>query len=154
LDHTLAIVSAGFALSRRYPTAEVVLPAWAIQRAFHGNLETIPDVLCVDRAHGVLLAVEVDVGGEAPSLLLDKCVTLGAWLASWAGDVRPGIVVLTSGERRAASLAHRLGPALDARVGLAVQRLPKGISREVLGHFCRLFGTPLDDTARSDEPLG
>lgn len=153
LDHTLAIVSAGFALSRRYPAAEAILPAWAIQRAFKGDLEAIPDVLCVDRTHGVLLAVEVDVGGEAPSLVLEKCVSLGAWLASWAADVRSGIVILTSGDRRATSLADRLGGALEPSVGLAVEVLPKGISRQVLARFCTLFGSPMDDTDRSDKPL-
>jgi hypothetical protein len=151
LDHTLAIVSAGFALTRRFPAADAVLPAWAVQRAFGGRIAAIPDVLCIDRSAAVLVACEIDIGGESVALFADKVLVLGSWLASWSADAQPAIVILTSGERRAANLAERIGPALDPAVALAVEVLPKGTSRDGLVGFCRLVGAPLAEENRQDE---
>jgi hypothetical protein len=47
-----------------------------------------------------------------------------------------------------------LGNQLSRNVGLAVEPMPQCTSRDALAGFCTLFGAPLDDTRRQDEPLG
>jgi hypothetical protein len=155
LDHTLAIVSAGFALTRRFPAAGAVLPAWAVQRAFDGKIDTIPDVLVVDRADGALLGVEIDIGGEPLNVFSRKLAELASGLfTEWSADARAGIVVLTSGERRAANILAAFAETVSPSIGLAVSVLPTATGPESLTAFCALFATELASTDRSDEPFG
>ncbi len=142
LDHTMAIVSAGFALSRRFPVADAVLPAWAVQRAFGGRIEAIPDMLLVSRADQVLLAVEIDIGGEPLNMLTAKVAAMAhGLLAEWGADARTAIIVLTSGERRAANILATAVEALPPPIAIAADVLPPLDGPGSLTAFCDLFAT-------------
>jgi hypothetical protein len=154
LDHTLAIVSAGFALTQRFPAAGAVLPAWAVQRAFGGKIEAIPDLLVVDPADSVLLGVEIDIGGEPLNLLSMKLADMASGLFTrWSADARAGIVVLTSGERRAANILAAVAQTVSPSIGLAVSVLPTATGPEALTAFRALFAPDSTIPNRSDEPF-
>jgi hypothetical protein len=140
LDHTLAIVSAGFALTQRFPAANAVLPAWAVQRAFGGRIEAIPDVLLVSRADPMLLAVEIDIGGEPLNALAEKLAEMADGLLSeWSADARAGIIVLTSGERRAANILAAVADSISPTIAVAADMLPPLDGPDSLAAFCALF---------------
>lgn len=140
LDHTMAIVSAGFALSRRFPVADAVLPAWAVQRAFGGRIEAIPDVLLVSRADQMLLAVEIDVGAEPLNVLAGKLAEMASGLLTeWSADARAAIIVLTSGERRAANILAAVADSISPVIAVAADVLPPLDGPESLAAFCDVF---------------
>jgi len=140
LDHTLAIVSAGFALAQRFPAANAILPAWAIQRAFGGRIEAIPDVLVVSRADSMLLAVEIDVGGEPLNVLAGKLAEMAdCLLTEWSADARGGIVILTSGERRAANILATVADSISPAIAVAADVLPPLDGPGSLRAFVALF---------------
>ena len=154
LDHTLAIVSAGFALTQRFPAAGAVLPAWAVQRAFGGKIEAIPDVLLLSSADQMLLAVEIDIGGEPLNMLAGRLTEMaGGLLAEWSAGARAGIVILTSGERRAANILATFAEPVSPSIGLAVSVLPTATGPESLTAFRALFAPDSSIPNRSDEPF-
>lgn len=155
LDHTLAIVSAGFALTRRFPSAGAVLPAWAVQRAFDGHIATIPDVLVADRAEGLLLGVEIDTGAEPLKVLAKKLTDMAdGFFTEWSAGARTGIVVLTSGQRRASNILAEVAGGIPPEIGVVASVLPSVEGPESLTAFCDLLGAPSATANRSDEPLG
>ena len=140
LDHTLAIVSAGFALTQRFPAADAILPAWAVQRAFGGRIDAIPDVLLVSRADQVLLAVEIDVGGEPLNALATKLAEVAdRLLAKWSANARAGIIVLTSGERRAMNIIAAVADSIPPVIAVAADVLPQLDGPGSLGAFSAVF---------------
>jgi hypothetical protein len=140
LDHTLAIVSAGFALTQRFPAADAIMPAWAVQRAFGGKIETIPDVLFLSCADQILLAVEIDVGGEPLNMLVGKLVEMAeGLLAEWSADARAGIIVLTSGQRRAANILTAIADSISPVIAVAAEVLPPLDGPDSLAAFCAVF---------------
>jgi len=140
LDHTMAIVSAGFALTQRFPAADAILPAWAVQRAFDGRIEAIPDVLVLSRADSMLLAVEIDVGGEPLNMLAGKLAEMAdCLLTEWSADARAGILVLTSGERRVANLLAAVTNSIPPAIAAAADVLPPVDGPDSLAAFCALF---------------
>lgn len=107
--HSEAIVDVAVALITRGCAARTIVPAWALQRLC-GGLAAVPDLLVVAKA--TVLAIEVDRGGESHRVVLAKLVKLDAWLAA-RSSATAGILVLTCGARRRASLA-----AATTRAGL------------------------------------
>jgi hypothetical protein len=113
--HTTAIVDAALAVRRRGFPFNLMLPAWALQRAQGGHAAVFPDLLCLARATatdpGAALAVEVDLGGEPiGSVLVPKTEKLAAFLAPYCGSAL-AILLLTVGSRRRAAIEHALGKA-------------------------------------------
>jgi hypothetical protein len=62
--HTVEIGNAAVWLHSRTPRPDEVIPAWQLQRIFHGNLAAIPDLLALWRAPAAVLAAEIDLGTE------------------------------------------------------------------------------------------
>jgi len=154
LAHTLATVSAGFALSRRFSAPDAILPAWAVQRAFGGEIEAIPDILVVDRADAILLGVEIDIGGEPLKMLSRKLSEMAEGLfTEWGSNARAAIVILTASERRAANILAALSGTVSTSIGFAVDTLPRATDAASLAAFCALFGADSPAANRSDEPF-
>lgn len=111
-DHTTAIVDAALAVEQRGFGSDLILPAWALQRAQAGRAEVYPDLLCLARPSvpnlGAALAVEVDLGGEPiGSVLVPKTEKLAAFLAPYGGSAL-AILLLTVGSRRRAAIEQAL----------------------------------------------
>jgi len=111
-DHTTAIIDAALAVQRRGFRSDLILPAWALQRAQAGRAEVFPDLLCLARPSatnpGAVLAVEVDLGGEPiGSVLVPKTEKLAAFLAPYGGSTL-AILLLTVGSRRRAAMEQAL----------------------------------------------
>lgn len=107
--HTAAIGDVAVWLARRDPPPDELLPAWAIQRYFGGNVRVIPDLLALWRpagdAPGAALAVEVDLGTEPlESVFLPKLRELCAAVHALFGDSESRVLVLVPSRRRAESL--------------------------------------------------
>jgi len=125
-DHTTAIIDAALAIERRGFRSDLILPAWALQRAQGGRAEVFPDLLCLMRPSatepGAALAVEVDLGGEPiGSVLVPKTEKLAAFLATYGGSAL-AILLLTSGSRRRATVEQALRKASIA-VSISVVEL-------------------------------
>jgi Replication-relaxation len=126
--HTSAIVDAALAVERRGFRADLMLPAWALQRAQGGRADVFPDLLCLTRASdtkpGAALAVEVDFGGEPiGSVLVPKTEKLAAFLAPYSGSTL-AILLLTVGSRRRSAIEQALRKA-NISVPIAVEELDK-----------------------------
>jgi hypothetical protein len=126
-EHTVEIVNVALAMYRRCPKPDELLPAWAVQRLFAGQLAVWPDLLCLWRPRmgdpGAALAVEVDLGTEpVTAVLVPKTQALIHFLRAWTEGAPATILLLTSTPRRRDSLRA----ALDLAVGefpLAVETL-------------------------------
>jgi hypothetical protein len=133
--HTTAIVDAALAVRQRGFQSDLMLPAWALQRAQGGQADVFPDLLCLARPTatdpGAALAVEVDLGGEPiGSVLVPKTEKLTAFLAPYSGSAL-AILLLTVGSRRRAAIEQALRKA----------SIPVPISVDELGIFtARAFG--------------
>jgi hypothetical protein len=141
LHHTLAVVSVGLALSRRFPQARMIRPSWAVQRAFDGKLEAIPDVLCVCDSPQFVVAVEVDLGTEPLELFATKCQRLAALLADYGSAVI--ITVLTTTDRRIERLLARVVESCPPSVSISAHRLSRDIGKGALPTFDAIFGVPV-----------
>jgi hypothetical protein len=127
--HTTAIVDAALAVQRRGFRSDLILPAWALQRAQGGRAEVFPDLLCLARpsatSPGAALAVEVDLGGEPiGSVLVPKTEKLATFLGPYRGSTLV-ILLLTVGSRRRAAIEQAL-----RKIGISVP-----ISVEELANF-------------------
>lgn len=125
--HTVEIGNAAFAMHRRTPPPDELLPAWAIQRLFAGKLPVWPDLLCLWKPQGSdpgsALAIEVDLGGEpVKTVLVPKTLELAAFLTSWTAGAPSAILLLTATARRRDSLRLGLTPAIGS-FPLAVETL-------------------------------
>jgi len=110
VPHTLWINDVRVALSCNEVSGfDVVLAAWQLQRRFSPAPEAIPDVLAIKKEkyphEGLLLACEVDLGGERlAGTFLPKLRTLHSILSEWKGSGDAQILVLTQGVRRAQAI--------------------------------------------------
>lgn len=110
--HTTAIVDVALAVEQRGFRSDMMLPAWALQRAQAGRAEVFPDLLCLVRPSatdpGAALAVEVDLGGEPiASVLIPKTAKLATFLAPYGASTL-AILLLTVGSRRRAAIEQAL----------------------------------------------
>jgi protein involved in plasmid replication-relaxation len=86
-EHTAEIGNVAVWLMKRMPAPDELLPAWALQRYFSGQLQAIPDLLALWRTPAAALAVEVDLGTEpVATVLLPKL----ALLSRSMGEHLPG----------------------------------------------------------------
>jgi hypothetical protein len=137
-DHTSAIVDAALAVQRRGFRSDLILPAWALQRAQGGRAEVFPDLLCLVRPSttnlGAGLAVEVDLGGEPiGSVLVPKTEKLATFLAPYSGSTL-AILLLTVGSRRRAAIEQALRRA-NISVPISVEELDN-FARESVRSKC------------------
>ncbi|MBV8546315.1 MAG: hypothetical protein JO093_13675 [Acidobacteria bacterium] len=134
IEHHLWIVDVLTVLGRAKRKADILVPAWALERRFTPRPAAIPDVLASFAAPGsdsLLLAVEIDRGSESiASVFAPKLRELCSVLGAWAGGATSLIVVFTNGVRRREAIQTRveklpmqivteLLPTVSGRAGLA-----------------------------------
>jgi len=135
--------------------ADRIVPAWVIERTVTPRPPAIPDLLLVQRpkggGRGRMLALEVDMGGERiVATLLPKLKLLAGLLLSWAGvEMRPGVLVLTRGPKRLASLRASLADA-DLAVPVAADLLPSAAGGEALGCLRQLLRPPVQTSSQGE----
>ena len=150
-DHTIEIVNAALAMSRRSPAPDELLPAWSVQRLFAGKLTVWPDLLCLWKPTGddpgSALAIEVDLGGEpVKTVLVPKTLELISFLTGWTAHAPAAILLLTATARRRDSLREALAPAVGD-FPLAVETLAalSGDARKTVNSNRQLDCTPRVD---------
>lgn len=131
------------------------LPSWAIERLFPA-WPVSPDLLALRPAsggrQGLALAVEVDLGGEGiTKVFAPKLGKLQEHLASVAGGDGSGVLVVTSGARRAEAIAKATEGA-DADVPLWIGVLPASSGSAGLLALRGLCRGAVDALARSRSP--
>jgi hypothetical protein len=132
-----------------------IVPAWLLERTVTPRPKAIPDLLLVQRpkggSRGRMFALEVDMGGERlVATLLPKLKLLADILTSWAErDVRPGVLVLTRGPKRLASLRASLADA-DLAFPVAADLLPSTAGGEALGCLRQLLRPPVQTSSQGD----
>ncbi len=135
--------------------ADRIVPAWLLERTVTPRPSAIPDILLVQRpkasGRGRMLALEVDMGGERlVATLLPKLKLLAGLLTSWAGtDVRPGVLVLTRGPKRLASLRASLADA-GLPVPVVADLLPSAAGGEALGCLRKLLRPPVQTSSQGE----
>lgn len=143
VPHHLWITDCRLVLERLPHAPDRVLSAWALERQFVPRLPAIPDVLALTAPRpdhpGLLLAVEVDLGGEPiRSVLLPKLRLLQKVLSELAGTSPAAACVLTVGARRAEALRKAVAD-LPVDVVVTVDLLPPAAGRPALSELTRLF---------------
>jgi len=143
VPHHLWITDCRLVLERLPHSPDRVLSAWALERQFVPRLPAIPDVLALTAPRpdhpGLLLAVEVDLGGEPiRSVLLPKLRLLQKVLSELAGASPSAACVLTVGARRAEAIRKAAGD-LPTDVLVTVDLLPSRVGRPALAELTRLF---------------
>jgi hypothetical protein len=141
IEHQLWIVDALIVLGRAARKADLLLPAWALQRRFTPRPVAIPDVLASfvspPEQPAVLLAVEIDRGSESlASIFLPKLEKLCEVLSTWAGGATCAVVVLTNNMRRRDALRTRAEPL---PLPVIVELLPQAPGRPGLGGLTTTF---------------
>jgi hypothetical protein len=152
LAHTLWINDLRVLAAEGVPfVPERIAPAWLFQRLFPSP--AIPDLVLWRRARdgkrGQFLAVEVDLGAERlAATFVPKLELLAGLCRGWAErDQRAGIVILTRGPRRLASLQAALAErALP--VGVAAALLPSALGGEALTGLRALFSPGASSSAQ------
>lgn len=129
LRHHLWIGDVGLAFAA-LPVDFTVLPCWALRRRFAGQKIPIPDLLAVGKHGSRTIAVEVDLGSERTKWLAEKLVVLAETVHAIRGDGTAGIIVLTVGEKRIASLAAQI---TETAVPVVVVALPSVVGRPSVG---------------------
>lgn len=135
--------------------ADRIVPAWLLERTVTPRPSAIPDLLLVQRpkggGRGRMLAVEVDMGGERlVATLLPKLKLLADILTSWAGvEMRPGVLVLTRGPKRLASLRASLEDA-GLPVPVAADLLPSAAGGDALGCLRQLLRPPVQTSSQGE----
>ncbi|MEO6324228.1 MAG: replication-relaxation family protein [Thermoanaerobaculia bacterium] len=143
VPHHLWVTDCRLVLERLPHPPDRVLSAWALERQFVPRLPAIPDVLAITSPGpdhpGLLLAVEVDLGGEPiRSVLVPKLRLLQSVLAALAGTSPAAVCVLTVGARRAEALRRAVSD-LPVDVLVTVDLLPSAAGRPALTELTRLF---------------
>lgn len=119
-SHTVEIGNTALWLTKKTPSPDELLPAWALQRYFAGSA-AVPDLLAVWRQPAAVLAVEVDLGTEAvATVLLPKLSILSRSLGAWAPVELTTILVLVPSQRRRETVLAGLG---ELSVTVAVELL-------------------------------
>jgi len=127
--------------------ADVVAPAWLLQRQLQPPPPAIPDLLLSamgrDGRRGRLLAVEIDLGGERlAATFLPKLKLLADVLLGWAPDSRVGVIVLTRGPRRLVALRAGID-ALALPVPILAEELPAAMGMDALTCLGQVFRAPV-----------
>lgn len=104
-SHTLWINDLRVACSLLPQPPDVVSAAWLLQRRLHPAPRVVPDLLAIwkprDGSAGILLAVEVDLGGESlRGVFLPKLRRLEEEVEAWRGDAAAFVLVFSESERR------------------------------------------------------
>ncbi|MEO6326520.1 MAG: hypothetical protein ABIT01_02070 [Thermoanaerobaculia bacterium] len=134
LAHTCWINDVSIVLRSGTPRAfDTVQPAWALQRLLVPAPVAIPDILAIRKPRpgdaGRLLCLEIDLGGERlKATFIPKLGAMAGLLLSWAQGTPVGIVVLTKGTGRAASLKAQLAE-VGLPVPIAIEMLPREVAR-------------------------
>lgn len=138
IEHQLWIVDALVVLGRAARKADLLLPAWALQRRFTPRPAAIPDVLASFASpRALLLGVEIDRGSESlAAIFLPKLEKLCDVLLTWAGDAACAIVVLTNNLRRRDALRAR---AEAFPVPVIVEMLPRVLGRPGIADLATTF---------------
>ena len=109
-SHTAEIGNAAVWLTKRTPSPDELLPAWALQRYFGSRLAAVPDLLALWRAPAAALAVEVDLGTEPlATVLLPKLSIMRRSLGAWTPIELTTILVLVPSPRRREGVIAGLG---------------------------------------------
>ncbi|MCU1231705.1 MAG: hypothetical protein JWO97_4589 [Acidobacteria bacterium] len=143
LQHTLFINDARVALGRLPAKPSLTLAAWALQRRFAPRPTVVPDVLAIWRrsasADGLLLASEIDLGGESlRAVFIPKLELLRREVDRWRGASPAVIVVLTHGARRVATLRNAFAESNDD-VSWCIEELPPSPGRRNIEDLQTLF---------------
>lgn len=134
LGHHLTIVDLAILARRGVPfRATAIRPAWVLQRRYTPPPPAIPDLLLagMDGATGtrVVLAYEVDLGGESLKVFLPKLALLADVLPTWANGGAAGVCILTRGAGRVAAISKAV---TSLAVPMAVEILPRATGRASL----------------------
>lgn len=131
LPHDLWLLDLAIAARGLWPT-HTIYPCWRVRRLLAGTTVPVPDLLVVSRSRKRVIAFEVDLATEnLKRVFLPKLATLRTELSAFgAEDAARGIIVLTSGERRAAALAAQLR---DQMIPVITAVLPKPMGRATIG---------------------
>jgi hypothetical protein len=124
LAHTLRINDLRVILRKSHGGSTQLLPAWTLQR--FGLADVVPDLLAVWRTRAgevrSILACEIDLNTESLSRVFQpKLVRLAG---SIAGLNHSAVLVLTSGNRRAATLRDFASQQLEG-AAFIVETLPR-----------------------------
>ncbi len=140
IEHHLWIVDVLTVLGRAKPKADVLVPAWALERRFTPRPAAIPDVLAsfsLPRGDSLLLAVEIDRGSESiASVFAPKLQALCAVLEGWAGSAASAVVVFTRGARRREAIQARVE---KFPMQIVTELLPVVSGRPALAEFERIL---------------
>jgi hypothetical protein len=140
IEHHLWIVDVLTVLGRAKPKADVLVPAWALERRFTPRPAAIPDVLAsfsMRRGDSLLLAVEIDRGSESiASVFAPKLHALCAVLERWAGGATCAIIVFTKGARRREAIQARVE---NFPLQIVTELLPAVSGRPALAEFERIL---------------
>lgn len=142
LAHRLWIIDSYLALLQLDVKVQV---CWMLRRKFAGLSQPIADVLA-RRSDGALLAIEIDRASESVrDVVAPRQSTFSESLAAIARGAEMTILILTTGERRAASLRKHL-PATTGR--LVVDLLPDLTGRPTVAALASLFSRTVHWTAQ------
>jgi hypothetical protein len=140
IEHHLWIVDVLTVLGRMKPKADVLVPAWALERRFTPRPAAIPDVLAsfsLPRGDSLLFAVEIDRGSESiVSVFAPKLHELCSVLDGWSGSATSVIVVFTRGARRREAIQASVE---KFPMQIVTELLPPVSGRPALAEFERIL---------------
>jgi hypothetical protein len=140
IEHHLWIVDVLTVLGRATPKADVLVPAWALERRFTPRPAAIPDVLAsfsFPRGDSLLLAVEIDRGSESiASVFAPKLRELCAVLGAWSGSATGVILVFTKGVRRREAIQRCV---VKFPLEIVTELLPPVSGRAALRHLDQIL---------------
>lgn len=152
LTHTLFINDVRTACTALRHPPNLALPAWALQRRLQPAPGAIPDLLAIwkEPAHGggLVIACEIDLGGEGQRVLLGKLTTLVRVMGEWARNARSEILVFTRPDARRRSLEARLSTATAKPP--EVRMLPTAPGRQSLAEFARVLEATCEASLRRE----
>jgi hypothetical protein len=145
LAHTLWINDLRVAVNQLLPTPDLALPAWALQRRLQPAPPAIPDLLALWKETatrcGLVLACEVDLGGEGLKVFLPKLGRLLQLIEGWAGPSVGLVLVICRGEQRQDSIRRGMEHQMrnTPHMVLQVEKLPEEPGRESIAWLSTLF---------------
>jgi len=140
--HTLWINDLRVVLGQSDQQFDLVLPAWALQRRFGRAPRAIPDLLAIRSPQGddrgVLVAAEVDLGGERlNAIFFPKLLRLQELVREWAADAPAHILIYTRGAQRA-MLLRQFADELQ-QIPMSIALLPEANGREALNRLRQMM---------------
>jgi hypothetical protein len=147
LAHTLWINDARVAVDQVEPVADLILPAWALQRRLQPPPVAIPDLLAIwnpsGARAGLALACEIDLGGEGLQILVPKLERLFELVERWAAPSVGLVIVLCRGRRRRDSILQEVTRRrINApHAAFEVQVLPERVEGDQISRLSLIFQT-------------